>query len=51
MLTAADAFTKYCCPWPINDKSAEKAAFTLFQNYFCKYGCCIEIISDQGLEL
>ena len=50
ILTATDAFTKYCCAWPINDKSAETVAFTLFQNYFCKYGCCIELVSDQGLE-
>jgi hypothetical protein len=49
-LTATDAFTKYCCAWRINDKSSETVALTLFQNYFCKYGCCIHLISDQGLE-
>ena len=50
ILTATDAFTKYCCAWPIDNKSAETVAFTLFNNYFCKYGCPIEIMSDQGLE-
>ena len=50
ILTATDAFTKYCHAWPINDKSAQTVAKILFENYFCKMGCCLELFSDQGLE-
>ena len=50
ILTATDGFTKYCEAWPINDKSAETVGKTLFDKYFCRYGSCIELISDQGLE-
>ena len=50
LLTATDAFTKYCHAWPINDKTAVTVAKTLFDNYFLKVGMCHEIFSDQGLE-
>ena len=50
LLTATDAFTKYCYAWPINDKSAITVAKTLFENYFLKVGMCHELFSDQGLE-
>ena len=50
ILTATDAFTKYCCAWPIDNKNDATVASTLFHQYFCKYGCPIEIMSDQGLE-
>ena len=50
ILTATDAFSKYCNAWPINNKSAETVAKTLFDNHFCKFGTCLELVTDQGLE-
>ena len=41
----------YCHAWPIKDKSAETVAKVLFENYFCKIRCCLELFTDQGLDL
>ena len=50
ILTATDAFTKYCDAWPIDNKQADTVAKVLFEKYFLRFGCCQTLYSDNGLE-
>ena len=50
ILTATDYFTKWSEAIPIPDKQATTVATALANNVFCRLGCPLEILSDQGPE-
>jgi transposase InsO family protein len=45
-----DAFTKYAEIVAIPDKSAPVVARVLFEKWICRFGCPIEVTSDNGKE-
>ena len=44
--------TNYCTKWveakPIRDNTAASTAKFLYENIWCRFGCPIELVSDQG---
>ena len=44
--------TDYCTKWveakPLRDNTAASTAKFLYENIWCRFGCQIELVSDQG---
>jgi hypothetical protein len=50
VLCLTDAFTKYAEITAIMDKSAPTVARAIFEKWICRFGCPVEITSDNGKE-
>ena len=50
VMCMTDAFTKYAEIVAIPDKSAPVVARVLFEKWICRFGCPVEITSDNGKE-
>ncbi len=50
VMCMTDAFTKYAEIVAIPDKSAPVVARVLFEKWICRFGCPIEVTSDNGKE-
>jgi hypothetical protein len=50
IFTAVDPFSKFAVAAPIHNKEAETVARAFMDNVILMYGCCEEILTDQGPE-
>ena len=50
VLCMTDAFTKYAEITAVTDKSAPTVARAIFEKWICRFGCPVEITSDNGKE-
>jgi transposase InsO family protein len=50
VLCLTDAFTKYAEITAVTDKSAPTVARAIFEKWICRFGCPVEITSDNGKE-
>lgn len=48
LLTCIDRFTRWPEAYPIEEQSAEIIARTFFDNWICRFGSPIQIVTDQG---
>ncbi len=48
VLCLTDAFTKYAEITAVTDKSASTVARAIFEKWICRFGCPVEITSDNG---
>ena len=50
ILTVVDLFSKWAEAYPLRNHTAPVVARTLMDNYFTRYGCPRQLLSDQGTE-
>ena len=50
LLICVDSFSKYIGAIPLPNIAALTVANAFFTNIMCKYGCCIEVVSDLGAQ-
>ena len=48
LLVIVDSFTKWCEFIPLPSQEAEVTAWAVVKEFFLKFGCPLEIVSDQG---
>ena len=48
LLVIVDSFSKWCELIPLPSQEAETTAWAMVKDFFLKFGCPIEIVSDQG---
>ena len=48
LLVIVDSFTKWCELIPLPSQEAEVTAWAVVKEFFLKFGCPLEIVSDQG---
>lgn len=51
ILTVVDSFSKWAEAFAIRNKEAETVARTLVEHVYCRFGCPLELLSDNGLEV
>ncbi len=50
VLCLTDAFTKYAVMVVIDNKEAATVANCIFENWICKFGTPLKLVSDNGKE-
>ena len=51
ILTAIDWYSGYLEAWPLPDKKADGIARLILDEIFPRYGCPLEMVSDNGKEM
>ena len=51
ILTIVDSFSKWAEAVALRDKGAETVARALVEHVFCRFGCPLELLSDNGQEV
>lgn len=51
ILTVVDSFSKWSEAIPLRNKEAQTVAKALVENVFCRLGCPLELLSDNGTEV
>ena len=48
VLVVTDHFSRYAQAYPTKDQKANTVAKVLWKNFFCRFGFCTKLVSDQG---
>ena len=51
ILTIVDSYSKWAEAVALRDKGAETVARALVEHVFCRFGCPLELLSDNGQEV